>query len=222
MLGMSKAHLLRIKIMTRKLYFDALSLIFLLLCFEVSLAQTASDTKPGQRLTNQQRQEAAHKYFTDVMLVNQNGEALRFYSDLIKGKIVVINVFFTSCHGACPPMILNMQRIQDQLGDKLGKEVHLISITVDPAIDTPAQLKEYAQKFKAKPGWHFVTGKKENVDFALAKLGQVAKGREDHTNIFFIGNEPTGLWKKAFGLAKPEDLLKVIASVVDDKQDSSQ
>jgi protein SCO1 len=208
--------------MTQKHYFRALAVVVLILCAGASLAQTAGDTRPRERLSSQQRQEAAHKYFTDVMLVNQNGEALRFYSDLLKGKVVVINVFFTSCHGACPPMILNMRRIQDQLGDKLGKEVHLISITVDPAIDTPAQLKEYARKFKAKPGWHFVTGKKENVDFALAKLGQVAKVREDHTNIFFIGNEPTGLWKKAFGLAKAEELLKVVASVVDDKQDSTQ
>jgi protein SCO1 len=208
--------------MTRRLYSSALSLTILLLCFEAGLAQTASAAKPGESLSTQQRQEAAHKYFTDTLLVNQNGEVLRFYSDLIKGKIVVINVFFTTCHGACPPMILNMQRIQDQLGEKLGKEAHLISITVDPAIDTPARLKEYAQKFKARPGWHFVTGKKENVEFALAKLGQMAKGREDHTNIFFIGNEPTGLWKKAFGLAKPDDLLKVVASVVDDKQDSTR
>ncbi|HYP29744.1 MAG TPA: SCO family protein [Blastocatellia bacterium] len=188
-------------------------------CSEASPAQTAQGAKS---LPKERRQEAAHKYFTDVALVNQNGETLRFYSDLIKDKVVVINVFFTSCHGSCPPMILSMQKIQDHLGDRLGKEAHLISITVDPAIDTPALLKEYAQKFKARPGWHFITGRKEDVEFALAKLGQAVKAREDHTNIFIIGNESTGLWKKAFGLAKPEDLLKVVASVVTDKGEAAQ
>ena len=205
--------------MTSRVYTGVLLIGVLLVCSAASPAQTARDMKP---LQSQQRQEAAHKYFTDVALVNQNGETLRFYSDLIKGKVVIINVFFTNCHGACPPMILNMQKIQDQLGDKLGKEAHLISITADPAIDTPAQLKEYAQKFKARPGWHFITGKKEDVEFALAKLGQAVKVREDHTNIFIIGNETTGLWKKAFGLAKPEDLLKVVASVVADKGEATK
>ena len=205
--------------MTSKVYTRVLLMGVLSVCAAVSSAQTAPGTKP---LSRQQRQEAAHKYFTDVALVNQNGETLRFYSDLIKGKIVIINVFFTSCHGACPPMIVSMQKIQDQLGDRLGKEAHLISITADPATDTPAQLKEYAERFKAKPGWHFITGSKEAVNFALAKLGQAVKEPEDHTNIFIIGNETTGLWKKAFGLAKSEDLLKVVASVVADKEESAK
>jgi len=205
--------------MTSRVYMGILLAGVLSACPAAISAQTAPDAKPPQ---SQQRQEAALKYFTDVALVNQNGETLRFYSDLLKGKVVVINVFFTSCHGACPPMILNMQKIQDQLGDRLGKEAHLISITVDPAIDTPAQLKEYARKFNAKPGWHFITGKKQDVEFALAKLGQAVKEREDHTNIFIIGNETTGLWKKAFGLAKPEDLLKVVASVVADKGEAAK
>lgn len=205
--------------MTSRVYFGFLLTAFLLACSGGSSAQTTPDRKP---LPRQQRQEAAHKYFTDVALVNQHGETLRFYSDLIKGKVVVINVFFTSCHGSCPPMIMSMQKIQDQLGDRLGKDAHLISITVDPAIDTPAQLKEYAQRFKARPGWHFITGKKEAVEFALAKLGQAVKSREDHTNIFIIGNETTGLWKKAFGLANPQELLKVVASVADDKGEGAQ
>jgi protein SCO1 len=205
--------------MRSQVFFRAmLSVSIAILCCGSNMAQTTSPQNPQSSLPYAQRQAAAQKYFTDLPLVNQNGDNLRFYSDLIKGKTVVINVFFTNCHGACPPMILNMQKIQDYLGDKLGKEVLLISMTVDPMIDTPAQLKEYAKKFKAKPGWHFVTGKKENVELALAKLGQAVKTREAHTNIFIIGNELTGLWKKAMGLAKPEELIKIVASVVEDKE----
>ncbi|MCI0486429.1 MAG: SCO family protein, partial [Blastocatellia bacterium] len=158
----------------------------------------------------------AQKYFTDVELVNQDGKPVRFYSDLIKGKVVVINAIFTSCKGVCPPMTHNMQQIQDWLGDRLGKDVHLLSFSVDPDTDTPPVLKEFASKYHARPGWHFLTGKKENLSVALRKLGQYVEAREDHSNIFIIGNDRTGLWKKAFGLAKPDALIKVVESVLND------
>ena len=150
-------------------------------------------------------------------LVNQNGERMRLYSDLLKGKVIVINFFFATCQGSCLPMIRNLQQVRDALGDRVGKDVHLISISVDPAVDTPAALKEYARKLNAGPGWYFLTGEKAKVDFALRKLGQYVESPEQHTNIFIIGNERTGLWKKAFGLAQPGELIKVVESVLNDK-----
>jgi protein SCO1/2 len=131
--------------------------------------------------------------------------------------VVVIDFFFATCQGTCLPMNRNLQKVQDSLGDRLGKDVYLISISVDPAVDTPARLKEYAKKLNARPGWYFLTGEKASVDFALRKLGQYVENKQDHTNIFIIGNERTGLWKKAFGLAKPDELIKVVDSVIDDR-----
>ena len=161
---------------------------------------------------------AAQKYFTDVELLNQNGEKVRFYSDVLKGKTVIVNAFFTTCTSVCPPMNRNMEKIQQALGDRAGKDVFLVSITVDPEVDTPARLRDYAQKFHAKPGgWVFLTGKKENLDWALYKLGQYVENKEDHKTIFIIGNEPTGLWKKAFGMANVAELVQVVESVVNDK-----
>ena len=160
---------------------------------------------------------AAQKYFTDVLLVNQNGEKMRFYSDLLQGKVVIINSFFATCPGSCLPMNRNLEKIQGALGDRLGKDVHIISISVDSAVDTPASLKEYAKKLHAKPGWFFLTGDKENVELALKKLGHFVSDKNDHLNIFIIGNERTGLWKKAFGLAPSEELVKVVESVLNDQ-----
>jgi protein SCO1/2 len=165
-----------------------------------------------------QTESPARSYFTDVELVDQKGETLRLYTDLLQGKVVVINVFFASCHGVCPAMAGTLKTIQDAMGERMGKQVHIISITVDPSADTPVRLKEFADKFQAGPGWRFVTGKKENVELALKKLGQYVEVKENHSNILLIGNEPTGLWKKAFGLAKAPDLLKIVESVVNDKQ----
>jgi protein SCO1/2 len=159
----------------------------------------------------------AAKYFTDVELINQDGKKVRFYSDVLKGKIVVVNAFFTSCTSVCPPMNRNMEKIQEVLGDRVGKDVFLVSITVDPEVDTPMRMKEYAQKFHAGAGWIFLTGKKENLDWALYKLGQYVEKKDDHKTVFIIGNEPTGLWKKAFGMANVAELVQVVESVVNDK-----
>jgi protein SCO1/2 len=159
----------------------------------------------------------AHKYFTDVELINQNGEKMKFYSDLLQGKVVIINSFFATCQGSCLPLNQNLAKVQEALGDRLGKDVYIISISVDPTVDTPPNLKQYAKKLQARPGWFFLTGSKENVDFALKKIGQYVDDKQDHLNIFIIGNERTGLWKKAFGLAKSEELVKVVESVVNDQ-----
>jgi protein SCO1/2 len=149
--------------------------------------------------------------------VNQNGERMRLYSDLLQGKVVIINSFFATCQGSCLPMNRNLEKVQEALGDRVGKDVFIISISVDPAVDTPASLKEYARKLHAGPGWFFLTGDKQNVDLALNKLGQYVNDKQDHLNIFIIGNERTGLWKKAFGLARSDELVKVVESVLNDQ-----
>ena len=159
----------------------------------------------------------AEKYFSDVELINQDGQKVRFYSDVLKDKVVVINTFFTTCTGACLPMNRNLEKVQEALGDRLGKDAFLVSMSVDPETDTPVRLKEYSRRFHARPGWIFLTGKKENVDWALYKLGQYVETKDGHTTIIIIGNEPKGLWKKAFGLAKPDELMKIVEDVINDR-----
>jgi protein SCO1/2 len=176
-----------------------------------------SQVGSGQKGTGTDRPSAAHKYFTDVELVNQNGEKVRFYSDLLQGKVVIINSFFATCQASCLPMNRNLEKVQQALGDHVGKDVHIISISVDPTVDTPANLKEYARKLHARQGWYFLTGDKQNVGLALTKLGQYVDDKNNHLNIIIIGNESTGLWKKAFALAKPEELMKVVESVLNDQ-----
>ena len=159
----------------------------------------------------------AERYFSDVELINQDGQKVRFYSDVLKNKVVVINTFFTTCKSICPPMNRNFEKMQEALGDRLGKEAFLVSISVDPETDTPTRLKEYGLRFHARPGWMFLTGKKENVDWALYKLGQYVETKDNHTSIFIIGNEPKGLWKKAFGLAKADELIRLLEGVIKDQ-----
>jgi protein SCO1/2 len=180
-------------------------------------APTATPTTPATPNDAPSSGPSAEKYFTDVILVNQDGEKMRFYSDLLKGKTVIINSFFATCQGSCLPITRNLEKVQEALGDRLGKDAHIISISVDPEVDTPAELKAFGKKFHARPGWYFLTGSKENVEFVLKKLGQFVSDKQDHYNIVIIGNDNTRLWKKAFGLAKSEALIEVVESVLDDK-----
>jgi protein SCO1/2 len=162
-------------------------------------------------------QSPAEHYFTNVELVNQDGQTMRFYDDLLHGRVVVINSFFASCHGSCPVMAANLAALQTRFSDRLGKDLVLISISVDPE-DTPEKLKAFAQQFQAKPGWYFITGKRENVMTALRKLGQFVEEKNDHYNIVLIGNDRTGLWKKAFGIGPRQDLINAVQSVLDNRE----
>ena len=111
--------------------------------------------------------------------------------------------------------------VQTWLGDRLGKEVHLVSLSVDPENDTSETLSAHAERIGAKPGWEFFTGKKENLDWALHKLGLYAGQRENHSNIFIVGNESTGLWQKVKGLSDVKHTLEAISTAIDD-QDAPQ
>ena len=161
--------------------------------------------------------DAARSYFTDVVLIDQDGEEMRLYSDLLKDRIVVIGAMFTDCDGVCPVTMGNFKKIQDWLGPRLGKEVHLLALTVDRETDTPEVLKAYAKKFKARPGWHFLTGTPENINFALRKLGLWVEKREGHASLFLVGNVPTGLWKKAHGMSSAQALIAIVDSVLGDR-----
>jgi len=194
-----------------------LSVIAVLFLAGIAAAQQPAAPQAAAPAPANNGEAAAAKYFTDVQLVDQNGAKLRFYSDLLQGKTVIINSFFATCQGSCLPITRNLEKVQEALGDRLGKDARIISISVDPEVDTPTELKAFSKKFHARPGWYFLTGSKENVEFVLKKLGQYVEEKNDHYNIVIIGNERTGLWKKAFGLAKSEDLIKVIDSVLDDK-----
>jgi len=182
-----------------------LTLVFLVLALAVS-----AEERP------------AAKYFGGITLVDQNGRSIDLYKDLMADHTVVINSFFASCAGGCPVMSHTLAAAQTKFAERMGKELVIISISVDPATDTPARLRQYAKQVGAKDGWYFLTGTKEQVDFALKKLGQATAVREDHMNIFIVGNERTGLWKKGFALAKPEEIAELVRTVLDDGKTDSR
>lgn len=190
-------------------------LVITLLVSNINLV-LAHEPSPKKQ-TSATTTKPAEQYFTDIELVNQTGQTQRFYQDLLKDKVVIIHSFFTSCKSACPVSMRLMADIYARFGHQMGKELHIISISLDPNTDTPFKLQAYAEELKIGKGWQLISGNKENVDFALKKLGHYVADIEAHKNTIIIGNETTGLWKKAFLLAKPEAMDEVIKAVLTDK-----
>ena len=152
----------------------------------------------------------------DVRVYDQNGQRLNFYSDLIKGKTVAINFIFTTCTTICPPLTATFRRVQQDLAERT-LPVQLISISVDPMIDTPERLHDFAAKFKAGPGWTFVTGDKAEIDSLLSALGAAVANKNDHTPMILVGNDRVGYWTRAYGLASPTALVGLISEAVNKK-----
>jgi cytochrome oxidase Cu insertion factor (SCO1/SenC/PrrC family) len=146
----------------------------------------------------------------DVAVQDQNGRQLNFYSDLIKGKTVAINFLFTTCTTICPPLAATFRKVQVEMGERVGRDVHLISISVDPVIDVPQRLKAFAAKFKAGEGWTFVTGDRTEIDRLLKALGAAVADKNDHTPMLVIGNDEAQYWTRTYGLAPASSIVQVI------------
>ena len=154
----------------------------------------------------------ANTYLPNVVVQTQDGARVRFYEDLIKDKVVLINFMFTSCTNQCPRTTANLVKVAEQLGDRLGRDVRMISVTLDPATDTPAVLRNYSHRYGTKPGWYFVTGRQKDIDAIRTRLGM----RDDttdlmqHTGMLVYGNDATGQWAATPALAQPRAIVRSV------------
>lgn len=135
------------------------------------------------------------RYFTDLEVVTHRGETVRFYSDLLRNKLVVISFFYVNCPTAQPTLV-TLFKLQKKLGERLGSDVVLLSISVDPQRDTLEAVRAYAQKFNPHDGWHFVTGKPENMDIINKRLGNTLRLPEGHLRQFIVGNTRSNHWMR--------------------------
>ena len=153
-------------------------------------------------------------YFPNVPLTTQDGETVHFFDDLIKDKVVAINFIYTHCPDTCPLETAQLVRVQNIMGDRLGKDVFFYSISIDPERDTPEVLKEYKERFKAH--WTFLTGKKSDIIQLRKKLGlyisEIQDGSNNHNVSMIIGNQATGRWMKRSPFENPHVLADQIGN----------
>ncbi|WP_233613096.1 MULTISPECIES: SCO family protein [Corallococcus] len=158
---------------------------------------------------------AAAKYFTNTELVDQHGKTHRFYEDLVRGRTVLINFAFTSCKGACSPITQHLAEVQRKLSARMGKDVHMLTLSVDPTNDNPKSLAKFAKKFGARPGWYFLTGSRENITLVLKKLGGYAEKPDEHNTTLLIGDASTGMWVKSPAMAMADNIVAAVEHLND-------
>jgi len=191
----------------------------ILLLYGEAFGSEATDTSSGSSRWGED-------YFPNVPLVTQDGETVHFFDDLLKDKVVAINFVYTNCPDACPMATASMAKTQKVLGDRMGKDVFMYSITVDPERDTPAVLKEYSEQFQAGPGWLFLTGKPDDLILLRKKLGlymqEIQDGSFDHNTSIIIGNQTTGQWMKRSPMENPYYLATQLGSWLHNWQQPEQ
>jgi protein SCO1 len=159
-------------------------------------------------------------YFPNAMFETQDGKKVKFYDDLIKGKLVVINMLLTECsEGLCPAMTANLVRVQQALGSRVGRDIFMYSISLRPEFDVPPVLRAYAKQFDVKPGWTFLTGQPKDTDIIRRKLGfydldpKKDADVSQHTGLLRIGDEPHDRWCMVPALSSPEQIVISILGV---------
>ncbi|MGI9331727.1 MAG: SCO family protein [Gammaproteobacteria bacterium] len=141
--------------------------------------------------------EASRGYFTDLVLRDQHGTRRRFYTDVLKDRVVLINFIYTRCRDACPLLTAKLVQVKKALGERFGEQVFFVSISTDPDNDTPEALLEFARQQRADdPGWVFLTGDKADVDRVIKKLGQFNADVKSHSTLILAGNVKTRHWAK--------------------------
>ena len=175
-----------------------------------------ANTEPSTRIAPNPT-PVAH-LLPNVKLRTQDNKEVRLYEDLLKGKIFSINMFYVACvDGACPFVTANLARVQPLIGARLGRDIFMYSITLEPELDTPKRLKEYMSNYKIHPGWTFLTGAKEDIELLRRGLGfwdpdpVRDKLRTTHAGIAQMGNEPLDRWMACPTLAEPREIRRVMS-----------
>jgi protein SCO1 len=181
----------------------------LFLALTLSLALGATDTTSAVVAGSARR-------FPNPTLVTQEGKEVRFYDDLVRGRVVMLNFAYTRCEGKCPRASAQLVQVARLLGDRFGRDVTLITLSLDPEHDTPEAMRRYVAAHGGGPGWTWVTGKKEDLEAIRRFVGftdpdpRADADRTRHTGLVLLGNDRTGRWSSMPALVRPEVILEAV------------
>jgi protein SCO1 len=156
-------------------------------------------------------------YFPNVMLTTHEGKQVKFYDDVVSDRILVINFMFTNCGDVCPLDTAQLKKVQHLLGDRVGRDVFMYSISVDPDNDTPAALRNFMSRYDIGPGWTYLTGSREDVTLIQQKLGLPPPGDSprQHSTSIILANSKTGQWVKRSPYENPQMLANTLTGLLD-------
>ena len=175
-----------------------------------ALAHSADEHAGHTMAAKSASSENAQVKFADVALVDQDGKAVRLEKDLVTNKIVVMSFIYTSCTTVCPVVSSIMGKVQKQLGARVGSEVQLVSISIDPQRDDPKRLNDYARAFQNGPGWSWLTGSTQSVNETLKGLGSFSGDFKSHAPLILVGDGNSSHWTRYYGFTDPSVLIREV------------
>ena len=186
----------------------------------ISQQQSAAGDGPNRFSASlSAREKLRRRYFPNLPLITHEGKKVLFYDDVIKGKIVTINMFYAQCDEICPRVTANLVKVQKLLGDRVGRDIFMYSITLKPEQDTPQAMRDFMEMHGVKPGWTFLTGASDNMEMLRRKLGftypdpEIDKDKSQHIGNVRYGNEPLALWAACPGQANADWIVESISWV---------
>jgi cytochrome oxidase Cu insertion factor (SCO1/SenC/PrrC family) len=187
--------------------------------FAESTATSSTRTAEMSARTSKQEEQRARDYFTNLELVSQDGKTVRFFDDVLKDKVVIINFIFTNCEGACPLVTHKLTLVRDAMEGQIGDTVRFVSLSLDPKRDTPAALKEFAKTHHADhDGWVFLTGTPENLEYIIKRLGQYTDDVEAHSTMMLAGNVKAAHWMKILPHEQPPAIAEKLRLLIGDNE----
>ncbi len=142
----------------------------------------------------------------DVILVNQEGAKVHFKKYIETNKPIVLDFIYGTCTTICPVLSAGYSSLQKKLGAN-AESVRLVSITIDPENDTPQIMKEYLKRYRAKPGWDFLTGSRGDIDRVMRAFDAYIPDKMSHYQLTLIRSPKTGKWTRIKELISGSDLL---------------
>jgi protein SCO1/2 len=181
---------------------------FVLTSLQAGAAVAAGERSSSERL-------GMRRYFPNVTLRTQEGKAVRFYDDVVAGKIIVLNLMFTNCNKYCPITTPKLVKVQRELLTQLGDRLRMVSLSIDAERDTPAALAAYGRRHRVQKGWFLLTGKRDDVDLIRRKLGlyDPEEKKLEHMGLLTVGNEPEGQWLALPVLSENDEIVRTVLRI---------
>jgi protein SCO1 len=179
----------------------------------VGLFAVTSQQAPFVTLAEAQQVRWRQDYFPNVTLQDHDGRSVRFYDDMLRGKVVAINFVYTTCTDICPLDTAKMRQVHELLEGRVGRDIFFYSISINPERDTPAQLRRFMRAYDVGPGWSFLTGSRADVELLQRKLGIRPVDQRQlntHETSILLGNEASGQWIKRSSFENPRLLANIL------------
>jgi cytochrome oxidase Cu insertion factor (SCO1/SenC/PrrC family) len=196
------------------------NLLLTVLCIGLATAPLAGFSQAAASNTSADEaaaEEKARKYFTDLEVIDQNGKRLRFYSEVLKGRVVLVNFIFTNCPDACPLITQKLIQTRSLLVESIKDDVWFVSISIDPERDTPEAMKTFAERQGVDDDrWIWLTGSKQNLEYIVKKLGQYTEEVDAHSTLMLAGNTRTRHWTRVMPMVPPAGIAEKMRALVEE------